>query len=1297
MKRGAVVLYLLFFFVPLATATSIDPTIQRITHYAEEYETGNIDYAQLIVHMSSLRAELAEAMGALSQGHDAVLTEQQLGSALGEPRERTKWVWVEGEDREKKVDNEVPAWKKILFDGKTIQIWLNAWPSISVRDGEDALVYRLHNDVQFKQVEDDFDIADEIETVTELAERYSVNLDENVLERLAEESVNVEQLFNSHFNQNPAQCGELMNGLFGSENKRESQQVLVEEITLFEADRSEAKIRLEMCDDCNWHWIGLNMWVESRHGFNGQGQDNTMSRARYDGLGSAEYQSQTRAMVVEIRSLLEAGDFSGAQSRANDLRALTEAWNQAANNVWEQFEGSEYQVDFSTMTPEAQEECSRTYCWIKKNQERAQAQQALITSNYEERKAFYLELFAPYEKKEQSFTQEQWEKQLVRSFVEAGQETCDNNQDDNRDGAIDCADAQCGGQVCGYGAVEVTDENNTTSQQEVALYCISNMCRQREEVVVDAGPVCGNHICEEGESGDVNLAEESDTPMACEMDCVQCVVFEPLVCEGSVIFSGNDINGCPLTPVCIGETTYCTFDADCTPPLCGVAACVEGTCQTTTLEECREAECAADEERVQACENGDQIISSICGGGVWVETGVACTEGAVAEETRGVEEVVTRACVVRSDCGGEHDVCSNGQCVTLPEVVEEAGVDEEIVDGEESENVEETEIEASTESADNAAEPEPSQDSSEGARESSEVTGNVIFSFFRAFANRMTTTARAVEGEGEDGGEESSESDSDEGSGGENPDSSGESTTIGQGSEGGEGSFQENQQPDDDFDDERLREEDDRENREQEDRDRRENECKERCDRECYDMNVRPSVEKCIFETCGENFECNLDDVRVTCESSASGESNLESCARDCIDTCMAGENTWRESERKEHKLEKFVFGVGGACRKEQGKEGGNIWFNAWGQDLQDFQQIKNKYFLGDGGGDWCARELQNLLRQRAELEKSLNKEFAAWFFEQYVANAADDWQNHMSGIFEIYWRDVDISRQIAERQRCLGQSEVLSSNLITFTYETEYGSVEFWEEIKSAQLGDDDGEQQLISPYMKLWLFPSRDFFVREMQTAMEQHRMPGPAEEQGDKKGGLSARDREELSTDDDIMSFVREFNAQYGDSLAVQFKNVETAEIMFNVYVRLNEEEIVYFEPMPLEEMSEVDVTITLDSEKLLDMIEYSESGRVELQSPPWDRKPDVGGITGVVSGAQMYLKMRALMGSIAVTPAAAEGDAKRFMKDFFDIVMGDDRGGPEGQDEEKGDEREGELQEGSEGFDDKGFDDSSDERR
>ena len=106
----------------LAVSNSADSEIKSITHYAEEYETGNIDYVKLLVYISKSRQNLNEILGATEQQMGGVLKQEKIRSILGEPIEETKWVWSEGEEQDKKLDSPVPAWKKIVFDGKKIQI-----------------------------------------------------------------------------------------------------------------------------------------------------------------------------------------------------------------------------------------------------------------------------------------------------------------------------------------------------------------------------------------------------------------------------------------------------------------------------------------------------------------------------------------------------------------------------------------------------------------------------------------------------------------------------------------------------------------------------------------------------------------------------------------------------------------------------------------------------------------------------------------------------------------------------------------------------------------------------------------------------------------------------------------------------------------------------------------------------------------------------------------------------------------------------------------------------------------------
>src|SRR3989344_2907800 len=130
MKKEAVVLLLALLLFPIILASSVDDEIQRITHYAEEYETGNIDYVQLQLYLSSVRQDLNEILGVTNRDEGGLLNEEQIRKALGEPTENTNWIWVEGQEREKRIEKPIPVWNKIIFDGKKIQIRLDAWPSL---------------------------------------------------------------------------------------------------------------------------------------------------------------------------------------------------------------------------------------------------------------------------------------------------------------------------------------------------------------------------------------------------------------------------------------------------------------------------------------------------------------------------------------------------------------------------------------------------------------------------------------------------------------------------------------------------------------------------------------------------------------------------------------------------------------------------------------------------------------------------------------------------------------------------------------------------------------------------------------------------------------------------------------------------------------------------------------------------------------------------------------------------------------------------------------------------------------
>ena len=66
MKKWLIMFFALFLFsLTTVLAGSVDDDLQKVTHYAEEYEVGNINYVQLMVYLSSVRENFCFPNGAV--------------------------------------------------------------------------------------------------------------------------------------------------------------------------------------------------------------------------------------------------------------------------------------------------------------------------------------------------------------------------------------------------------------------------------------------------------------------------------------------------------------------------------------------------------------------------------------------------------------------------------------------------------------------------------------------------------------------------------------------------------------------------------------------------------------------------------------------------------------------------------------------------------------------------------------------------------------------------------------------------------------------------------------------------------------------------------------------------------------------------------------------------------------------------------------------------------------------------------------------------------------------------------
>jgi hypothetical protein len=186
----------------------------------------------------------------------------------------------------------------------------------------------------------------------------------------------------------------------------------------------------------------------------------------------------------------------------------------------------------------------------------------------------------------------------------------------------------------------------------------------------------------------------------------------------------------------------------------------------------------------------------------------------------------------------------------------------------------------------------------------------------------------------------------------------------------------------------------------------------------------------------------------------------------------------------------------------------------------------------------------------------------------------------------------------------------------------------------------------------MKTWLFPTKDFYKYQMKKAMENHKIIGSNSET---TNTLPTELIEKLKQDKDFMDNIKSFKGKGYSNLALQFVDFDTKEVYYNLLIRINDKDLMYFEPMPVSQLPADYVGAQLDVNKLIEIIEFEEKGKVELQSPPWDQRPREEFVKGVVDNVRMYFKFNSFMNTLKVSESKVNSESKFFVQKFFDLLM------------------------------------------
>ncbi len=1194
---ASIVLMVLCMLVPQgAAATPVQEELQRLTHYAQEYEIGTITYAQFSVYLASVQKRLQAALGATRLGHDEVLTAAQLEAALGSPTERTSSLWIEKEDREKRLDKDIPAWRTVVFDGNKVQIRLNAWPH--VRRAEDTNVrYRLNTEIVFKKPAEAFDAQAAITKVHRLAETYNAAPTSENAETLARESVAAERRFSEMLERAPAQCEATIISILGADVQRREQKTVRQEIVLYEGKNYEGMLNYETCLECEWFWINMHAQVNTRGrrypGMNEVTNPAQDAREAYRGYTDEQFKQEITAAVAGMRHALERKE--SIQAADTKLRVLNEAWNEKANNVHEVIEAR-----FRAQRESLPSAALQAYDWQAEERERRALEQALRKLTHEDRQRFYRELFAGYPTKSHLVREQNFERRLIETSRTVTSELCSNKKDDDGDTAVDCADTQCGGSWCGSTDLALSEQGiNVTVRRD--LYCVQSACALKP---------------------DAYTLQPGEIAQALQRTRVLCKQHPPLACIGTVLFKGKDAHGCPLPPVCIAEQSACAQDADCAQPRCGTTACIEGACKVTGLEACRERACTDGTQRTLACATGETLVTDLCIQGSWQSTGQSCVPHATqpTESTPSSPAVtlpMLPQCSAKEECAA-HEVCSTGQCIPLPTLEQPPAQPEKpslertpspaspatptpaSADAPQETNAlapttPEKPAPAAPPAASPAPEPSPppAETSPSAAPPAPTATGALLSPVLalRAFITGLVaadTNESAVNATTSEVNASSSEEKA----------AAPDNVTLANTTRAA----------------------------------------------------PAPALSQNESQTAPPQQNASQGERRKTNFSQPPASQRNESSPG------LAPKPNSEQPQEQPHTYQEQlgVFQIGGTCRQLSERHEGNIHFGGWGKPFEALEPLKQNYYRTSE--DWCKREYENLLKQRAEFEASFNEKFAAWFFEEYMANAADDWETHMSGIFDLYWRDVELSRQLAQRLDCLNQKTLPPHTLLTVNYETTYGKIEFWEEIKHAKLNPNDDEaQDVISPYMRIFVFPPKHFIKHELREAMEARQFPGSPDEQEERAAeeGLTEAEKARIRQDEKFMATLRKTVQPYDGDLDASFRMIDAnGSVVFNLYAQVNEADIMKLQPMPPEAQPAKDVTVSLDFDEVYELIDFiqREMEGGHLESPPWDSRPRrvVDGAREMYNGIRVWLKLQGILSNAQVTPQSSEQEVKAFIK-------------------------------------------------
>ncbi|MBU0958601.1 MAG: hypothetical protein KKB31_01520, partial [Nanoarchaeota archaeon] len=348
-------------------------------------------------------------------------------------------------------------------------------------------------------------------------------------------------------------------------------------------------------------------------------------------------------------------------------------------------------------------------------------------------------------------------------------------------------------------------------------------------------------------------------------------------------------------------------------------------------------------------------------------------------------------------------------------------------------------------------------------------------------------------------------------------------------------------------------------------------------------------------------------------------------------------------------------FRATGVCKTTNGETESYLKFTGGGEIFSDINYLLNQYQTG--GAEWTNFELENLLEQRRILEESFNLDFVKWFFNDYLTENAENWEQAEDPINDLYNQLVENQMQIAYAMESAGIIELETYNPITIDYETEYGSLHYSEPIGLVRLPGMQTSVKILSPEIKLFILPNQEFIIREQEKAMNQKTFPGSEVTaiQRTLSKGLTPEEKTAVSQDQELVKELEALSSQTIDGILDIKISVEDSEkIVYNLYVTIDGSKI-RAQPLLPGETPLTDAEITIPFADFYSLIQKSMEHSY-IQKSPWNEgKGLFERINDAIGSISLYFNTNGFMNSIKISSKTIpEGEIRSAFKQIFFIV-------------------------------------------